>query len=120
MKKWIVIAPLVAIVLAGCSSEAQPGIAGINIPNGTTATLMTDRPAREVADCIAKGLRTSAQPESAGYLVLGSGPGSRSYRIHPVDDKLKRFSTQIEQLGNPEDGSFVAATCLLRPSLSGT
>lgn len=109
-------ATLLAIVAlqAGCSNDSRPGVAGIKMPSDTTATLLTGLPAQQVANCIAGGLHTSAQPEGSGYIVVGTGHRPVTYRIHSVEDKMERFTTQIDQLGEVESSEFVAATCLLQ------
>lgn len=109
---------LAAFLLVGCSNDRGPRVVGISVPDVTTATLLTDLPAQQVASCIAGGLRASAQPHEGGYLVTGTGDRPVTYRIRPIQDRLERFVTQVEQVGTAESGGFIAATCLA-PSGAG-
>lgn len=105
-----------AAVLAGCSNDRRPRVEGIKVADDTMETLLTDLPARQVADCIASALHTSVQPDGSAYLVTATGTQSITYLVHPIDDKLKRFTTQVEQRGMVPGGDFIAATCLLQQS----
>jgi hypothetical protein len=105
-------------LLAGCSGGG--GVEGIRTSGDTTATLLTNRSAQQVAVCLADGLHAAAQPDGAGFVVTSAstdgGAGPVHYRVHPIEDKLARFVTQVEQVGSANSESFVAATCLLGPA----
>jgi hypothetical protein len=106
---------VLAGLLAGCSSDRGPEVVGIQVPDDTSATLLTDLPAEQVANCIAAGLQTSAQPREDGYLVKGQGDRSATYRVRSIQDNLARFVTQVEQVGAVGSIGFTAASCLVPP-----
>lgn len=112
------VAPLLlAGLLSGCSSGG--GVEGIKTSGDTTATLLTNRPAQQVAVCLADRLHAAVQPDGAGFVIMSAGTeggaGPVRYRVYSIKDKLARFVTQVEQVGIADSESFVAATCLLGP-----
>lgn len=121
------VAPLFAAsLMAGCSTGGGGGVEGIKTSKDASATLLTDLPAQQVAACLAGGLHAAAQLDGAGFVVTAAdsdavgGAVPVRYRVFPIEDKLARFLTQVEQVGTTDSKDFVAATCLLGPAAPRT
>lgn len=106
----------VAFGLAGCAGLPLIGgnsgpVVGIKSPSDADALTLTSRPAEEMATCIAGIVRASAQRDGDGYTITTTGARPVTYKVHSISDP--RFTTEVDQFGQPAEGSPNVSACLV-------
>ena len=99
------------LALASCASPST-GVAEISTPDGATGLMLSNVPARGVAECMSQILQTAATQSGEEYTITTSGMYPVTYRIHPITDKLNRFTTQVDQLGQRDREPIVSGCAL--------
>jgi hypothetical protein len=106
----VLVAALICLGASSCSSGGY--VESIASPKDATGVMLSNRSAEQVATCMAGKLHTTAQQEAGAFTISEEGSSLR-YRVHSIEDKLQRYTTQVDQLGygTPADNSI--STCLL-------
>lgn len=101
-----------AVWLSACVS-GDGDIAKIKQAKDASALMLTNASVESVAQCIARTLRSQAQPNSGGFLVQSTYEPDLSYRVYSIDDPLKRYTTRVDIVGQPtKSRDLYIASCL--------
>lgn len=109
----IIAATAICLFLSACIIGGGSTVAGISSPKDATLAGLGNNPARETAECMSRILKVAPQPDGDGYLLtVASGRHPFSYRVRPIDDKLGRYTTQVDQIGLIPSNPPIIGYCL--------
>lgn len=109
----IIAATAICLCLSACISGGGASVSGISSPKGATLAGLGNNPPRETAECMSRILKVAAQPDGDGYLLtIASDRHPFTYRVRPIDDKLGRYSTQVDQIGLVPSNPPIIGYCL--------
>ena len=102
---------LALLCLAGCHGTTT--FAGIEEPDDAVAVMLGSRPTRQGAACIGRLLGTTPTDENGAF--VGAGPGAHpvTYRVHAIDDRYNRYTTQVDQIGLSAPNEPLVSRCIL-------
>lgn len=109
----IIAATAICLCLSACIIGGGSTVSGISSPKDATLAGLGNNPVRETAECMSRILKVAAQPDGDGYLLtVASGQHPFTYRVRPIDDKLGRYTTQVDQTGLIPSDPPIIGYCL--------
>jgi hypothetical protein len=109
----IIATTAMCLCLSACISGGGSSVSGISSPKGATLAGLGNNPAKETAECMSRILKVAVQPDGDGYLLtIASGRYPFTYRVRPIDDKLGRYTTQVDQIGLIPSNPPIIGYCL--------
>lgn len=100
-----------AVGLAACTSSGA-SVEGISAPKGVAGLMLSNLPASDVAACMSRVLQVPATQEADGYRLTTAGSYPVNYRVHPINDELGRFTTQVDQMGSQDHEPTISGCAL--------
>lgn len=109
----IIAAMAICVCLSACIIGGGSTVSGISSPTGATLAGLGNNSAKETAECMSRILKVAAQSDGNGYLLtVASGRYPFTYRVRPIDDKLGRYTTQVDQMGLIPSNPPIIGYCL--------
>ena len=108
---------LALLCLAGCHGTTT--FAGIEEPDDAVSVMLGSRPTAQVAACIGRLLGATPADENGTLVVAGRGAHPVTYRVHAIDDRFNRYTTQVDQIGLSAPNEPVVSQCILQDPREG-
>ena len=97
--------------LTGCGHP--PTFAGIKEPDSGVLVMLGNHSTAQVAACIGQLLGVTPTSDGDAFVVQTQGPKPLTYRVHAIDDRDGRYTTQVDQVGTPLSNEPLVSRCML-------